>query len=253
MDNLDAEEVKGRRAYQTKASTETVRRGNLSPDESDSDSLGSTNQGKTSEIEMDENRDGQKESIQLDESNKSISFGEKESMLGEGNKSIGEKESMPFDESNKSADFGFVDTSRDLSASIISRLSFGDDPLTKLNDLEPSTKRKKKKSISWKEREGSDEEPTEDKEESLRPNRRLLSLDKSRKSVREQMNSMHSMMSTMALGAVTPRDADDFNDEEELEHNKKWKVYAARIDDVARFFIPLAFFIGFAVILADVL
>lgn len=57
---------------------------------------------------------------------------------------------------------------------------------------------------------------------------------------------------TSCSNSVSPRDADDFNCEEELENNMKWKYVAARIDDVARFWIPIAFVIALAVVLAEV-
>jgi len=58
--------------------------------------------------------------------------------------------------------------------------------------------------------------------------------------------------STMSLG-VGPRDADDFYNEDEIENNLYWKLVAARIDDVARFWIPFTFVICLAVVLAEVM
>ena len=48
-----------------------------------------------------------------------------------------------------------------------------------------------------------------------------------------------------------PRNIDDFYDGQELENNLRWKLVASRIDDVARFWIPLAFVITLSIILAD--
>lgn len=42
------------------------------------------------------------------------------------------------------------------------------------------------------------------------------------------------------------------DNEDEMKRNKEWKVIAARIDDVARFLVPLAYFIAFAIVLAEV-
>ena len=51
--------------------------------------------------------------------------------------------------------------------------------------------------------------------------------------------------------AQIPRNVDDFHDGQELENNLRWKLVASRIDDVARFWIPLAFVITLSIILAD--
>jgi len=63
----------------------------------------------------------------------------------------------------------------------------------------------------------------------------------------------YESQSKLRTSIIAPRDADDFNDDEELENNLKWKVVAARIDDVARFWIPLSFIVALAVILVEVL
>jgi len=49
-----------------------------------------------------------------------------------------------------------------------------------------------------------------------------------------------------------PRDANDFTNEEEQLNNMKWKHVASRIDDVARFWVPLAYVISLSIILAEV-
>lgn len=49
-----------------------------------------------------------------------------------------------------------------------------------------------------------------------------------------------------------PKNADDFHNEQELENNLKWKLVAARIDDVSRFWIPLAYIISLSIIMAEV-
>ena len=59
--------------------------------------------------------------------------------------------------------------------------------------------------------------------------------------------------SAMATFPTVPRDADDFHDGQEVENNMKWKYVAARIDDVARFWIPLAFVVSLSIVLAEVL
>ena len=59
----------------------------------------------------------------------------------------------------------------------------------------------------------------------------------------------NSIVAGIASG---PKNADDFNDEQEIENNQKWKWVASRIDDVARFWIPLAYIIALAIILAEV-
>ena len=40
---------------------------------------------------------------------------------------------------------------------------------------------------------------------------------------------------------VEPHDAIDFTSEEKVGNNQRWKVVSAQIDNVAQFFIPLAF------------
>jgi len=57
---------------------------------------------------------------------------------------------------------------------------------------------------------------------------------------------------TISSNTRVPRDADDFVNEEEIENNREWKVIASRIDDVARFWIPMAFVISLAIVLAEV-
>lgn len=44
------------------------------------------------------------------------------------------------------------------------------------------------------------------------------------------------------------RDANDFNDEDERQHNVNWKKVAVRMDDCARFFVPLAFAIAVSLV-----
>ena len=61
----------------------------------------------------------------------------------------------------------------------------------------------------------------------------------------------HSNESSHSLG-LSPRDADDFYNEEEVENNMYWKQCAARIDDVARFWIPFAFIVALSIVLAEV-
>lgn len=48
------------------------------------------------------------------------------------------------------------------------------------------------------------------------------------------------------------RDADDYQDEHEMKNNLKWKYVAARIDDVARFWIPISYVVALAIIFAKV-
>lgn len=48
------------------------------------------------------------------------------------------------------------------------------------------------------------------------------------------------------------RDADDFRDSEEMENAAKWKKLSEKIDDHARFWIPLAFVVALSVLLAEV-
>lgn len=47
------------------------------------------------------------------------------------------------------------------------------------------------------------------------------------------------------------KDANDFLDEREVENNLKWKVTAARVDDVSRTLFPLTYSITLGVILAQ--
>ena len=47
------------------------------------------------------------------------------------------------------------------------------------------------------------------------------------------------------------KDANDFMDEREVENNLKWKVTAARVDDVSRTLFPLAYSITLGVILSQ--
>mmetsp|Transcript_19495 Transcript_19495/g.41118 ORF Transcript_19495/g.41118 Transcript_19495/m.41118 type:complete len:730 (+) Transcript_19495:122-2311(+) len=68
--------------------------------------------------------------------------------------------------------------------------------------------------------------------------------------LKEYENQKESNIVNM-LHAAIPRDADDFRDDQELENNLKWKYVAARIDDVARFWIPLAFVVALSIILAQ--
>ena len=70
---------------------------------------------------------------------------------------------------------------------------------------------------------------------------------------RRQFNTSNRVIneSTYSLG-ISPRDADDFNNEEEVENNIYWKQCAARIDDVARFWIPFAFAVSLSIVLAQV-
>jgi len=48
------------------------------------------------------------------------------------------------------------------------------------------------------------------------------------------------------------RDAHDYQDEHEMKNNVKWKYVAARIDDVARFWIPISYVVALAIIFAKV-
>ena len=47
-----------------------------------------------------------------------------------------------------------------------------------------------------------------------------------------------------------PRDADDFQNEEERSNNVRWKLVASRVDDVARFWIPTSYVVIMAIIFA---
>ena len=66
------------------------------------------------------------------------------------------------------------------------------------------------------------------------------------------MRNFGSMMSiptsTRAVMGAIPKNAHDFHDEQEMENNMKWKLVSARVDDVARFWIPLAFIVSLSII-----
>mmetsp|Transcript_19679 Transcript_19679/g.30001 ORF Transcript_19679/g.30001 Transcript_19679/m.30001 type:complete len:747 (+) Transcript_19679:202-2442(+) len=47
---------------------------------------------------------------------------------------------------------------------------------------------------------------------------------------------------------VVPRDADDFANEREVESNLKWKKLSAQIDDFARVWIPISYFIALPIL-----
>ena len=92
------------------------------------------------------------------------------------------------------------------------------------------------------------EEPKDgggENEPGRRPNLSLVPLP-SRSGMLQSLREADSTRSS-----IVPRDADDFNNEEEVEHNRKWKNISARIDDVARFWIPFTFAIVLAVILTE--
>mmetsp|Transcript_7784 Transcript_7784/g.17316 ORF Transcript_7784/g.17316 Transcript_7784/m.17316 type:complete len:88 (+) Transcript_7784:1682-1945(+) len=49
------------------------------------------------------------------------------------------------------------------------------------------------------------------------------------------------------------RDANDFNDEDERQHNVNWKKVAVRMDVCARFFVPLAFASAVSLVVGEAL
>ncbi|EJK51657.1 hypothetical protein THAOC_29152, partial [Thalassiosira oceanica] len=68
------------------------------------------------------------------------------------------------------------------------------------------------------------------------------------------MNDYQEMVSSvraMAAEVAPPRDADDFNDQEEMVNNKKWKVVAGQVDDLARVLCPVAFAVAIAIIMGQ--
>jgi len=52
--------------------------------------------------------------------------------------------------------------------------------------------------------------------------------------------------------SVIPRDADDFVNQEEIDHNKRWTKVADKIDDVCRFWLPAVYFIVLSILLSQV-
>ena len=50
---------------------------------------------------------------------------------------------------------------------------------------------------------------------------------------------------------MVPKNSDDFNDVHEIENNLKWKRVAARVDDVARFWIPTTFIVALCIVLSE--
>ena len=150
-------------------------------------------------------------------------------------------------------DFGMIQTGKTFQDSMISNLSF-DDALD-VKDLKPSPPvrrgarrgKEKKKSVVFHgvsdEKFDTDNNPR---------NSTISKLSLSNKSRRTMMQEFKATSSDSLHSIMVPRDADDFNNEEEVKHNKKWKIYAARIDDVARFWFPVAFAIALAIVLAEV-
>jgi len=142
---------------------------------------------------------------------------------------------------------GVVETDKTLGASYISNLSFDGlaDSKDKLNELKPSrierrgVRRGQSKKVKFS--EVADGKLSQQSVEQRSPTSRRASMESFREN--PSAGSLRSIL--------VPRDADDFNNEEEVEHNRHWKNTAARIDNVARFWIPLAFFISLSVILSQ--
>jgi hypothetical protein len=61
---------------------------------------------------------------------------------------------------------------------------------------------------------------------------------------RDQNQSAHSVL-------LVAKSATDFRDNQEMEDNKKWSRVSARIDNAAKFWIPLAFVVALVVMLIE--
>lgn len=48
------------------------------------------------------------------------------------------------------------------------------------------------------------------------------------------------------------RDANDYQNDQEMKINVKWKLVAAKVDDIARFWIPVSYVVAMAVLFAEV-
>lgn len=162
----------------------------------------------------------------------------------------------PFMDSSD-RDYGEIHTGRAFADSLISNLSWdGEKDLHKdhkINDLKPTRRRSgRRRGSASSERKvdfsGVRDLKFDEKEQAERPRPPKLKLASTRSGMMQQFKESESLRSIMV-----PRDADDFNNEEEVEYNKKWKNISARIDDVARSFIPVSFFIALAIVLSEVM
>lgn len=136
-------------------------------------------------------------------------------------------------------DFGVIQTG--LKESMISNLSFDD------------SDRKNNPGIQQQGvRRGQEKTPPKKKVNFSGVSEEKLSLaaQPSRRAMMQQLHQQSGLTESMRTMMV-PRDADDFENEEEIVHNKRWKHTAARIDDVARFWIPLTFFIALAIVISQ--
>jgi len=165
-------------------------------------------------------------------------------------------------------DFGEILAGSALTQSLVSRLSFDgmEDSNDKLlKDLQPTKRqaarrghasaRGESRRVSFTFETDSPEPESQEHPPFVstqpKPTARRLSLEETPMGSRGDMMKSFRTDAESFRSLVVPRDADDFHDVDEIEHNRKWKNIAARIDDVARFWIPMAFAISLAIVLSQ--
>ena len=151
--------------------------------------------------------------------------------------------------SDLAGDYGVIQTGKSLQESNISNISFEDaQDIRDIKEWKPTSRRHSslRKTVNFA--------PVNTDENSNGiPMKRLSLEDKIGSSRFDKMQQFKQFNSTESMRSIiVPRDADDFNNEEEIEQNMHWKTIAARIDGLARFWIPLSFVIAIAIVIADV-
>ena len=155
-----------------------------------------------------------------------------------------------------SGNFGEIETTNPLTMSMMSNLSWEDRP----QPIKPIIRKGRRRGSTETDCDagpdvdhGPEALPSKDNEAARRVNfARDSKLQLSRRSSWiDEYQDMNASVRTMAAVAA-PRDADDFNNEEEMESNKRWKVVAGQVDDLARVICPAAFIVALAIILGEI-
>ena len=175
-----------------------------------------------------------------------------------GTPSTGKQESIKS-EGDMAGNYGEIETNNPLTMSMISNLSYDDRPesvksLTRRGRQRDSTETNHDASPGVDHGIAAASNKTQADPDDKRvtfSNEGKLNLSR-RTSWMNEYQDMVSSVKAMTSYVAPPRDADDFNDEEEIANNRKWKAVAGHVDDLARIVCPMAFAVALAIILGEI-